>query len=118
MITLTYIYNQISAQDAQLLEKQAEVLKIAEEHDAAGRIMARGFADELHKIAQGETPQWPRQAAGVGSQGGTIKTGPYQTGGGRTAPTTISRRPAFSPPKPVTNIAGRNRSPSASPAAS
>ena len=53
MSSLTDVYNQISSHDAELLEKQAEQIKIAEEEDAAGRIMARGFADELHKIAAG-----------------------------------------------------------------
>ena len=105
MSTLTDIYNQISAQDAELLEKQAEVIKEAEEHDAAGRIMARGFADELHKIAQGnDAMQWPRAAKGVGVAGGTIKTGPYRTGGGATGPNlSVTHRRTRTPSVP--NIA-------------
>lgn len=51
--SLTDVYNQISDHDAVYLEKQAEAIKVAEEEDAAGRIMARGFADELHKLAGG-----------------------------------------------------------------
>lgn len=49
--SLTDIYNDISAHDAAYLEKHAQQIKVAEEEDAAGRIMARGFADELHKLA-------------------------------------------------------------------
>ena len=62
--TLTDIYNDINAQDAVYLEKRAEEIKVAEEEDAAGRITARGFADELHKLAQGPAPapQLPAQA--------------------------------------------------------
>ena len=52
MNSLTDVYDTISAADADLLEKQAEAIKVAEEEDAAGRIMARGFMDELHKLAQ------------------------------------------------------------------
>ena len=51
MKNLTDIHNQLSAADQVHLEKRAEQIKIAEEEDAAGRIMARGFADELTKIA-------------------------------------------------------------------
>lgn len=52
MNSLTELYEQILVPQDQELEKQAgEMLKIAEEEDAAGRIMARGFADELNKLA-------------------------------------------------------------------
>lgn len=53
MDSLIDIYNTLSAADEEILEKQAAEIKLAEEEDAAGRIMARGFADELEKIAQG-----------------------------------------------------------------
>jgi hypothetical protein len=78
MSSLTDIYNRISAQDAGLLEKRAAIIKEAEEQDAAGRIMARGFADELHKIAQtfGGAP-----SGNIGGPAETIKSGPYRTGG-------------------------------------
>jgi hypothetical protein len=48
--------NQVSNEDA-------ELRKIAEEYDAAGRIMARGFTDELQKIAVGATGITPNTAA-------------------------------------------------------
>jgi len=51
MRNLTDIHHQLSAADQVYLEKRAEQIKIAEEEDAAGRIMARGFADELSKLA-------------------------------------------------------------------
>ena len=58
MSSLTDIYNDISSHDVAYLEKQAAQLqktadleKQAEEEDAAGRITARGFADELNKLA-------------------------------------------------------------------
>jgi len=63
MSNLTDVYNQLSAADAVYLEKHAAQVKIAEEEDAAGRIMARGFADELTKLAAGAPPvaQPPKQ---------------------------------------------------------
>lgn len=51
MKSITEIYESLSARDAVLLEKQAAQFKLAEEEDAAGRLMARGFADELSKLA-------------------------------------------------------------------
>lgn len=52
MESLTDLYNQLIVPQDEELEKQAgEMLKVAEEEDAAGRIMARGFADELNKLA-------------------------------------------------------------------
>lgn len=52
MNSLTELYNEVLVPQDEELEKQAgEMLKVAEEEDAAGRIMARGFADELHKLA-------------------------------------------------------------------
>lgn len=55
MKTLTEVYEKLAAVDKPLQEKhaqeQAVLHKQAEEEDAAGRIMARGFADELHKLA-------------------------------------------------------------------
>jgi hypothetical protein len=52
MDSLTELYNQQIVPMDEELEKQAtEMWKEAEEEDAAGRIMARGFADELDKLA-------------------------------------------------------------------
>lgn len=50
MDSLTEILEKLAEKDTEL-EKQAEEMhKLAEEEDAAGRIMARGFADELNNI--------------------------------------------------------------------
>lgn len=67
MGSLTDIYDQISAGDAALLEKQAAMIKQAEEEDSAGRIMARGFADELHKLAQGPMAITGQRVTGAGA---------------------------------------------------
>lgn len=65
MNSLTELYNnalvpldaelekQAAAELEQYAAEEAEMLKEAEEQDAAGRIMARGFADELDKLAAG-----------------------------------------------------------------
>lgn len=50
MESLTDIYAQLSAQDNELQKQAEELQKQAEEEDAAGRIMARGFADELNNL--------------------------------------------------------------------
>lgn len=49
--------------EPQVNEKDAELRKLAEEYDAAGRIMAFAFADELQKIAVGVTGVTPNTAA-------------------------------------------------------
>lgn len=85
--TLTDIYNDISAHDQEYLEKHAEQIKVAEEEDAAGRIMARGFADELHKLAQEpEVKGFADKTKKLTPPGGTVKTKGYQVGGGATGP--------------------------------
>lgn len=68
MNSLTELYNnalvpldaelekQASAELAQLAAEEEEMIKQAEEEDAAGRIMARGFQDELQKLAAGMPP--------------------------------------------------------------
>jgi len=70
---LVDIHEQLSSYDSEL-EKEAavEYEKLAEE-DAAGRIMARGFMDELQKIAGGLAPITPGQ---------TVKSKPYDTSAG------------------------------------
>ena len=62
--SLTEVYEQISERDAVYLEKAAEEKLAADEADAAGRIMARGFADELNKLAAGPYDQIAGQVAG------------------------------------------------------
>ena len=74
---LTDVYTRMSEHDRVLLEKHAQVKLAEAEEDAAGRIMARGFADELTKLA----------ADTGGNFGGpteTIKSAPMSTGGGAT----------------------------------
>jgi hypothetical protein len=85
MNNLTDIHNQLSAADQVYLEKRAEQIKIAEEEDAAGRIMARGFADELTKLAEGyntaETHNTLKRSGFGSNMGGTVPSKPgYDTG--------------------------------------
>ena len=89
MDSLTELYNTAIVPADEELEKQAaEMEKQAAEEEAAGRIMARGFASELNKLAA-PAHQWPKASGGGPSSGsGTIKTKPgYDTGSGATAPT-------------------------------
>lgn len=81
MRNLTDIHNQLSVADQVYLEKRAEQIKIAEEEDAAGRIMARGFADELTKLAQPVAPSLsvPKPLAVPG--GDKSVPAAYKTGG-------------------------------------
>lgn len=51
MKSLTEVVDIMSSKDAELEKQAAEMIKQAEEEDAAGRIMARGFAAELSKLA-------------------------------------------------------------------
>jgi hypothetical protein len=75
MDSLTSVYEQIASRDADLEKQAAELIKEAEEQDAAGRITARGFADELAKLA---TPGLMAQKPSAPS----VPSGGYQTGGG------------------------------------
>jgi len=123
MESLTELYDQALVPMDNELEKQAEEMwKQAEEEDAAGRIMARGFADELNKLSMpmgtgyghgkgmkygpgdGMVPPAPapQTAKPLPTPGGSIKSAPYQTGGGATAPKAVAKRPTFKPPAPKT----------------
>lgn len=108
---LTDVYNQIAHADVEILEKQAAQIKVAEEEDAAGRIMARGFADELQKLAG------PYDLAGPGATGGNVglkgrgikapKVKDISKGKGSFKPgSTVGAagdiKPPPAPPKPVT----------------
>lgn len=84
MKSITEVYEQISAKDQVILEKQAAQLKQAEEEDAAGRIMARGFADELSKLAGGPGSTIPETPNNIGSLT-NFKTGPGGSSGVNTA---------------------------------
>jgi len=105
MNSLTELYNEaIVPLDAELEKQAAELIKQAEEEDAAGRIMARGFADELNKLA--ETPKLP------------VMRQPNFSIGGRAKATEVARasskQPAFSRDTKVTiggNIAKKPPAP-------
>lgn len=84
MKNLTDVYNQVASHDAELEKQAAQMIKQAEEEDAAGRIMARGFADELNKIAQpqGTFDTLKKPGFGQGGFGGTVQSKPgYDLGG-------------------------------------
>jgi hypothetical protein len=49
---LADLYEKLASIDEEVANEMSETEKLAAEHDAAGRIMARGFADELNKISQ------------------------------------------------------------------
>lgn len=51
-MSLAEFLNEMEAADEELTKEAAELEKQAAEEDAAGRIMARGFMDELNKLAQ------------------------------------------------------------------
>jgi len=98
MDSLTQLYNEaLLPLDAELEKQASELVKQAEEEDAAGRIMARGFADELQKLAGGPfkrptvLPAIPKQDKNV-TVGGGKKVLPVS---GNQAP------PPPPPPKPV-----------------
>jgi hypothetical protein len=53
-MSLADMYEKIAAADQDVEEQHdelSEIEKVASEYDAAGRIMARGFQDELNKLA-------------------------------------------------------------------
>ena len=86
-MSLVDIYEQISAHDTEYLEKAATEKVAAEERDAAGRIMARGFADELQKIANPQAQSLLSKLRGKGPAitkalaiGGTVGGGAYMVG--------------------------------------
>jgi len=116
MRNLTDIHNQLSAADQVYLEKHAEQIKIAEEEDAAGRIMARGFADELTKLAEpAQRPTFSPPVESAGAGGNVFKpgdkinavTGANQTGKARGAGPAAPKPPAANPaPKPAAPSAG------------
>lgn len=89
MNSLTDVYNEVASKDADLEKQAAELVKQAEEEDAAGRIMARGFADELAKLAEpysGGANAFNTGPKGgqMKPQGGSVASGGYSTGGGKT----------------------------------
>lgn len=51
-MSLAEFLNEMEAYDDEMNKEAAELEKMAAEEEAAGRIMARGFMDELNKLAQ------------------------------------------------------------------
>lgn len=86
MQSLQDVYNQIASQDVELEKRAGELLKQAEEEDAAGRITARGFADELAKLAANYT----KMAGDFNGPGGA-----YQQKFNRGAAETIKSKPGY-----------------------
>jgi hypothetical protein len=73
-MSLADLYNAMEANDHEMVKEAEELEKIAAEEEAAGRIMARGFMDELNKLAQElEASKPPRFA---GERGKPVKTIP------------------------------------------
>lgn len=52
-MSLVDVLNQLENADEEMEKEAQELEKIAAEEEAAGRITARGFMDELNKLAQG-----------------------------------------------------------------
>ena len=108
MESLTELYDQeIVPRDAILEKEAAELVKVAEEEDAAGRIMARGFAGELNKLAGGITrrppvaPSIPKQDKKVTVGGGkTLNPISGNQGTTKMPAETIGKPPAPPPPPP------------------
>jgi hypothetical protein len=97
MKSISEIYENLSARDAEVLEKQAAEIKLAVEEDAAGRIMARGFADEARRYIKlaawtpGSTvPETPNDLGAVRN----YKVGP---GGKATGTNTLGQKVQSTP---------------------
>lgn len=50
-MSLADLYEVMASNDEEMSKEASELEKIAAEENAAGRIMARGFMDELNKLA-------------------------------------------------------------------
>lgn len=61
-MSLVDVLNQLETADEEMEKEAQEMEKIAAEEEAAGRITARGFMDELNKLAQ--TMQFKPQKVG------------------------------------------------------
>jgi len=110
MNSLVDAYEKIAA------DEEAEMYKLAEE-EAAGRIMARGFMDELQKVAQGsmfgpktETPiarqSYGSPAPAAKATGPTVvhkKQSPMTVASSRSVP---SQAKPYSPPAAQSSSAG------------
>jgi hypothetical protein len=88
MDSLTELYNeQILPLDEEIEKQASEMWKQAEEEDAAGRIMARGFADEMDKLAGfGDTIKSMGKGETIKSKGyaaANANTGKHNISGGK-----------------------------------
>lgn len=108
MPTLTEIHEKLAAADTVIAAENYELQKVAAEEEAAGRITARGFYDELSKLAagaMGEDPGMapaPKADAGGGNLGGKLIGKPsINTGAGAAkamkAPAPLPGRTAKAP---------------------
>lgn len=108
MPTLTEIHEKLAAADNVIAAENYELQKEAAEEEAAGRITARGFYDELSKLAaasMGEGPGMapePKADAATGNLGGKIMGKPkLDTGAGAAkamrAPAALPGRTAKAP---------------------
>ncbi|MHC4644900.1 MAG: hypothetical protein ACYTBJ_05330 [Planctomycetota bacterium] len=55
-MSLADLYEKIATVDVEAEQERTELEKLAAEEDAAGRITARGFMDELNKLAAAMGP--------------------------------------------------------------
>jgi hypothetical protein len=102
MDSLSQLYQQLSAEDAELLEKQAGEIKLAQEEESAGRIMARGFADEMRKLAiASETLPAPKAVprTATGTERVSPVTTPFRRASGAYLKAVQPQR-MISPPRP------------------
>ncbi|MHC4644907.1 MAG: hypothetical protein ACYTBJ_05365 [Planctomycetota bacterium] len=66
-MSLAALFEQMEFGDQEMAKEAEDQVKLAAEEDAAGRIMARGFMDELNKLAQ-KSPYAPRQQPTAGQK--------------------------------------------------
>ena len=93
-MSLVSLMAELESHDEEMSKEAQEHMKLEAEEDAAGRIMARGFMDELDKLAAGYTPgsslpPAPKKGTYVnpGKDAGTVAGQKRMKGG-------------FQPPKP------------------
>lgn len=75
-MSLSDLYAFMEANDEEMAKEAQELDKLAAEEDAAGRIMARGFMDELNKLGQFTIPPLKGQAAAGALKGKAVHKAP------------------------------------------
>jgi len=100
-MSLSDLFAQMEGHDDELKKEASELQKQAAEEDAAGRIMARGFMDELTKLGglPGFVPAGPMIPKQPG--GKAVKAPAHQTSG-KAAPAaaaSLGKKPTFVPPQ-------------------